>query len=486
MKIFTLSVLFCLFATINLPAQWIRQSAPGTIFFLNSVNFTNTNSGISTGWGIDMQNPNTTSRALYTTNGGTTWLNASVPDSSRAFVSVQYITPQIVYATGAMNVFTEKSFNAINETANFNSNGMPIDIYENGIEFSTGAFFKSTDGGKSWNKYGTMPADCYYVTYCDFIDANTGMAIGSIMDTNTNIQTKILKTTDGGLTWFKTMNDLIVRDLSSINFVNENVAFATGFEFNGTHELSSIIKTTNGGVNWTSITRDSVKYTKVHFINTNTGYVSGTNFTGAIILKTTNQGSSWNTIHTRDSLILEGINFFGESGVGIAYGEKFYTGDNYVPSVLRTTDFGTTWSLQTISESAPNVNVTSSSMIDKYNYYIAGGTFQDGRIYNTKNGGSTSINNNGGIVTSDYSLSQNFPNPFNPATSIKFNLPVRSNVTLKVYNGLGKEIIELVNEQKAEGSYEVKFDASHLPSGVYYYKMVSDNFSDTKKMILIK
>ncbi|MBN8569123.1 MAG: T9SS type A sorting domain-containing protein [Ignavibacteria bacterium] len=83
-------------------------------------------------------------------------------------------------------------------------------------------------------------------------------------------------------------------------------------------------------------------------------------------------------------------------------------------------------------------------------------------------------------------MSQNFPNPFNPATSIKFNLPVKSHVTLKVYNGLGKEIIELVNEQKPEGSYEVKFDASNLPSGVYYYKMVSDNFSETKKMILIK
>ena len=63
---------------------------------------------------------------------------------------------------------------------------------------------------------------------------------------------------------------------------------------------------------------------------------------------------------------------------------------------------------------------------------------------------------------------------------------MRSNVTLKVYNGLGKEIIELVNEQKTEGSYEFKFDASHLPSGVYYYKIVSDNFSDTKKMILLK
>jgi len=486
MKIFTISILLCLFATLNLPAQWVRQSAPGTVFFFNSVNFTNANSGVISGWGIDAQNPNTTARAFYTTNSGVTWINASVPDSSRAIVATEYITSQIIYAAGAMNTFNEESFNFSLTKTNSQINGIPIDIAAKGIDFSRGAFFKSTNAGMSWQQYGTIPEDCYYVTSCDFINANTGMAIGSIMDTNTTIQTKILKTTDAGLTWFKTMNDLIERDLSSIQFINENLAFATGFEFNGTQEMSSILRTTNGGINWTSMTRDTVKYTQVHFINNNTGYITGTNLTGAVILKTTNQGSSWNTIYTRDSLILEGINFYGESGVGIAFGEKYYTGDNYVPSVLRTVNFGETWSLQTINESAPNVNVTSSSMVDKYNYYITGGTFQEGRIYHTNNGGSTSVNNTLAIKPSGFSLSQNYPNPFNPATSIKFTVPAKSNVNMKIYNALGKEVAEIINEVKSQGIYEVKFNAENLPGGVYYYKLFAGDLSETKKMILIK
>ncbi|MBS1493809.1 MAG: T9SS type A sorting domain-containing protein [Bacteroidetes bacterium] len=488
MKIFTISILLCLFATINLSAQWVRQTTPGTVFFFNSINFANSNNGVISGWGIDASHPETTSRAYYTTNGGLTWITSSVPDSSRAIVSTEYISSQIIYATGALNVFNENFSlnNSKNDFSKFKRNGLPNGNNHDGIDFSLGAFFKSTNGGISWVKYGTMPPDCYYVTYCDFINANTGMAIGSIMDTNTTIQTKILKTTNGGLTWFKTMNDLIERDLSSINFVNENLAFATGFEFNGTREMSSILRTTNGGVNWTSITRDTLKFTQVHFINNNTGYISGSNLTGAVILKTTDRGNSWNTIYTRDSLILEGINFYGESGVGIAFGEKYYTGDNYVPAVLRTVNFGETWSLQTITESAPNVNVTSSSMIDRYHNYIAGGTFQEGRIYHTLNGGSTSVDNNYKTSPANYSLSQNFPNPFNPVTSIKFNIPITGQTSLKVYNSVGKEIIELINEVKTSGTYDIEFNAAELPSGVYYYRLISGDYAETKKMILIK
>jgi hypothetical protein len=331
-----------------------------------------------------------------------------------------------------------------------------------------------------------MPADCYYVTYCDFINANTGMAIGSIMDTNATVQTNILKTTDGGLNWVKTLNELIERDLSSINFVNENLAFATGFEYNGTQEISSILRTTNGGMNWTSTTRDSITYSKVNFINNTTGYVVGTNFSGGIILKTTNQGNSWNSIFTKDSIIIKGINFYPGTGVGIIYGEKIFTGDNFVPFAMRTSNYGETWSFQPINESALNVNISSAAMTDKYTYYLAGGTFEEGRIYHTQNGGSTSVNNNFTATANGYSLSQNFPNPFNPVTSIKFNIPLTGRTSLKIYNGVGKEIIELVNEVKESGTYDIKFNADELPSGVYYYRLISGDYSETRKMILIK
>ncbi|MBK7444414.1 MAG: T9SS type A sorting domain-containing protein, partial [Ignavibacteria bacterium] len=85
-----------------------------------------------------------------------------------------------------------------------------------------------------------------------------------------------------------------------------------------------------------------------------------------------------------------------------------------------------------------------------------------------------------------YSLNQNYPNPFNPLTKIKYDLPNDNFVTIKIYDILGKELMNLVNEFKQAGSYSVTFDATNYPSGVYYYKITSDNFVQVRKMILIR
>jgi hypothetical protein len=93
-----------------------------------------------------------------------------------------------------------------------------------------------------------------------------------------------------------------------------------------------------------------------------------------------------------------------------------------------------------------------------------------------------------------FSLEQNYPNPFNPSTKIKFTIPsvIASEtkqsqlVTLKVYDILGNEIATLVNEEKSAGSYEVEFNASNLPSGIYFYQLKAGQYSETKKMILLK
>jgi hypothetical protein len=89
-------------------------------------------------------------------------------------------------------------------------------------------------------------------------------------------------------------------------------------------------------------------------------------------------------------------------------------------------------------------------------------------------------------IPSVYSLSQNYPNPFNPVTSINFALPKQAFVSLKIYDILGREITTLVNEVKNPGYYIVDFDASNFGSGVYFYKIISNDFTDIKRMILIK
>ncbi len=90
------------------------------------------------------------------------------------------------------------------------------------------------------------------------------------------------------------------------------------------------------------------------------------------------------------------------------------------------------------------------------------------------------------IVVKDYMLYQNYPNPFNPTTDIQFTIPKSDYVTLKVYDALGKEIATLVEGELQSGLYRVKFDASKLVSGVYFYKLTGSNFTKTKKMVLMK
>ncbi|MBW7841923.1 MAG: T9SS type A sorting domain-containing protein [Ignavibacterium sp.] len=89
-------------------------------------------------------------------------------------------------------------------------------------------------------------------------------------------------------------------------------------------------------------------------------------------------------------------------------------------------------------------------------------------------------------IPTRFSLNQNFPNPFNPVTSIQYAIANKQFVTLKVYDILGKEITTLVNENKEAGNYSVDFNAAELPSGVYIYQLSTADFTQIKKMILTK
>ena len=99
---------------------------------------------------------------------------------------------------------------------------------------------------------------------------------------------------------------------------------------------------------------------------------------------------------------------------------------------------------------------------------------------------STTNINFKGEYSIDYSLSQNYPNPFNPSTVISYQLPVAGDVTLRIYDVLGRKVATLVNEEKPSGIYEVEFDAGNLASGVYYYQLKAGSFIETKKMMVIK
>ncbi|HPS64726.1 MAG TPA: T9SS type A sorting domain-containing protein, partial [Ignavibacteria bacterium] len=98
----------------------------------------------------------------------------------------------------------------------------------------------------------------------------------------------------------------------------------------------------------------------------------------------------------------------------------------------------------------------------------------------------TTVPNNNATVPDKYNLSQNYPNPFNPSTQIKFSVPQTKNVRISIYDALGKEVSVLLNEVKNPGEYVVTFNGNNLSSGIYFYKLTSGDFTDIKKMILVK
>ena len=98
----------------------------------------------------------------------------------------------------------------------------------------------------------------------------------------------------------------------------------------------------------------------------------------------------------------------------------------------------------------------------------------------------STIDNSANSIVSNFNLKQNYPNPFNPVTTIEFEIKNDANVTLSVYNVLGKKIIELINKNLASGKYSLNFDGSRLASGTYFYELNVDGLKITKRMDILK
>ncbi|MFC2093100.1 T9SS type A sorting domain-containing protein [Bacteroidota bacterium] len=167
-----------------------------------------------------------------------------------------------------------------------------------------------------------------------------------------------------------------------------------------------------------------------------------------------------------------------------------YRDGNWEIYYKRSTDGGVSWGTDT--------RLTNNSAVSQYPSVAVSGSvvhvvwedFRDENpeIYYKRNptGNPIGINTISTEVPTLFSLSQNYPNPFNPTTYIRFDLPKSSSVRLFVFDALGREVSTLINEKLAPGIYEVDWNGSDYPSGVYYYKLMTDNFSETKKMILVK
>ena len=323
------------------------------------------------------------------------------------------------------------------------------------------SIWKTINGGNNWViSYPIAGAGGWLYSF-SFVDQNTGWVCGDVA---------LLKTTNGGNNWidqWQNQTTILSHDINSIKFINSNTGWTAG--------CCEILKTTNGGNNWINV--NLVPFSTLHsifFVNANQGWTVGIN---GKILTTTNSGNNWTIQNVNTNLTLRST-YFSDINTG------WISGGNYGDSscvILKTTNGGNTWGHQTTNVRAP---LYSIRFVNNNTGWAVG---DYGTILKTTNGGgSVGIQNIGTTIPDKFSLSQNYPNPFNPTTNIEFSIQEKSFVKLKVFDISGKEIQELINENFNPGTYKYDFNAESLPSGTYFYRLETEKFSETKKMVVLK
>jgi len=444
--------------TTNGGASWSTQ-AIGVINYLRSVVFTDAN----TGWAVG--NAGT---ILKTTNGGTTWSQ-----------QLSTVTRDLLFSVSFVDA----------------NNGWIC-----GTNKENGGLLRTTNGGATWSALATIPNNPG-MNAIDFVDVNTGWTV--------SWPGLIYKTTNGGQSW-SSQTSGTNSVLRGVNFVDANTGWAVG-------NVGAIMKTSNGGSTWTNQGSGSAYYWSVFALNSSLAWVGGDNFS---ILKTTNGGTNWTASYSvaGSADFVRAITFFdANNGWGVGDGGR----------IVKTTNGGTSWTSQTsgTTNGLYNVAFTSAStgwicgmggmllkttdggstwnrqILPTYND-LYGITFVNpnmgwivgwnGTILSTTMGNLTAVEKVSRVIPSSFVLEQNFPNPFNPTTTIRYTLPRSSNVSVAVYNMLGQRVADLVSADQSAGSYQVVWNAT-VASGIYFYRLEAvgangsnERFVDVKKMVVLK
>ncbi len=406
----------------------------------------------------------------HSSDYGTTWSYRSF-SLGGDITSISFTSPLIGFACATEGELFKTTDGGANWTSSFLSTyGLTsIDFANSSTGYISGEIlpnlesgndcriFRTTNGGLNWLSFHVIDNRELYSV--DFADAATGWCLSSNAVMNDGAVTELFKTTNSGVNWTNVFNFNV--NVNDIYFINSATGWAAASGGN-------LARTTNGGLNWQQVgTPTSADYCSITFINQNQGYACGT---GGVIIATTNSGQNWVQQTSGVNIKLNSIHF-GSALNGICVGEN--------GTRLRTINGGQAW---INNREEANMELFSCFMPTSINAY-AGGYM--GYIANF-GGIVTEIEPVSNIIPSEFKLEQNYPNPFNPKTIIKFQITELSDSKLIVYDILGKEVATLLNENLQPGSYEISFEGIALPSGVYFYRLETEKFAETKKMILIK
>jgi photosystem II stability/assembly factor-like uncharacterized protein len=369
---------------------------------------------------------------MTTTNGGVQWIQRTTGDGGYTIVdpvNTNYVYGQ--YVNGSIQRSGNKGISFTNITPSGSSGGLFYNPYEmapgdhNTIVFGRADIWKTTSATTATTSSGWTQIATTTVV---------GGSVSAIGISSTNINKiyigtsngRILVTTDNGTTWSTQTGFSYVSDFV-VDKTNDNICYAT---IGGTGGVQ-VLKTINGGANWTSIT-GNLPNIAANSVVLRT-FTPRMIFVGTDIgvFQTTNEGVNWVSFNS------------GLPSVEV-YDMKY---KQSIGMILVATHGRGCWTF----------DLNTVVGIDPF-----------------------------GQIPLKYSLNQNYPNPFNPTTNIVFDLAKYGNVRLEIYNVNGRKIDNLINGNMNAGHYSVQWDASAYSSGVYFYKLISGEFSETKKMMLLK
>ena len=432
---------------INLLNWVLKFTAPGKVF--KDVSFANP----ATGYIV------TELGAVYkSTNGGDNWTNVMNLGFPYYWYGVCALTPDTVVIAG------------------FNNQG----------NIHSGVVRWSVNGGSTWSGdiVLTVPTNGVgWLTRVHFFDQNRGVV-------SNEFSGGIYYTTNGG------------RDSSTWHYVivNSDLGWFAGnldADANGTIFTTGIhfAESTNYGLNWTSGSpADGTFDGGVDFIDNNLmkGLTGGGSISPSVtgwVHRTTDGGSTWSARLNTFSYPIRSVKYFSDT-LMLAFGGNV---NSEVGGIYSSNNSGSTWNLE-VNTSAEmfsyDYKVISPDSMDIWSVGSTGGsTGFTGKLYKARVAnviGIVGVKTNRSQIPDSYKLFQNYPNPFNPSTTIRYQIPKSGQTNITIYDILGNKVAVPVNEAQNAGTYQVEWNASNLSSGIYFYKLTSGFYSETKKMLLVK
>jgi photosystem II stability/assembly factor-like uncharacterized protein len=369
--------------------------------------------------------PSDTSSVINTINGGTNWI-----EQLRA-PATEFTDLEVV------------------DGNNINVSGYDLNINRMII-------YKSTNGGINWSSITMVPN--MLINDMQFLNKDSAWECGS--SAGPDVRT----TTDGGNTWVVRTNG-ILSATQRIFFLNYNTGFCGA-------NNNVLYKTTNAGLNWFPNGTFTQIVQSICFLNNNTGWVGLSSDTTSLISYTSNGGANW--ILQRLMPYITNI-----SDIHFLNAQTGWAGIGSI-AIYKTTNSGINWGFQ---------NNLSQSVRISFVDTLKGWTGRIG-ISKTTNGGGPifylGFTPEGTNIPKNFTLYQNYPNPFNPYTTIKLDISESSVIKLYISDILGRVHYEVINQFLVPGKYEFNWDSRYYSSGVYFYTLISDKFTETKKMLLIK